>query len=124
MAWQPNLSDLPHVEGSGILLNEAFQKLQSHAEGKMTDGIGMYGIITERGILVAKKYIYGNIVSAHKIAVVTAKSLNRPMIMYIGDIGKFYSFNAQKIMEQSEENKRGDVIFLNWTIKMGEPLKL
>ncbi len=125
MSWKPNLSSFPHKEGSKTLLWKAFDKIQpAIIEDRLKDDKGMFAINTNKGVLVAKKYIYGYIVSAHMRAVVSAYNQRKRLILYIDDIRKFYSFKPDEILRNSEENIRGKAVMLNWNIKLGEKLEV
>ena len=124
MAWQPNLSRFPHKPGNSKLLWEAFQKFQpAHLQDKLSDEKGVFALNTDRGVLCAKKYVYGNIVSSHKRAVVSAANQNKKLVMYIKTANKFYQFNPFEIIRDGMENIRGNAKMLNWNIKYGERVK-
>jgi len=116
--WQPNTSAFPHKPGTNKLLWEAFQNLQPcHLVEKLKDNVGTFALNTDKGVLVAKKEVYGWCVSAHKRAVISALNQGKCLIMYVGR--KFYGFDPQKILDNSEENTRGKAVMLNWNIKLG-----
>ena len=127
MIWQPNLIQYQLKKGSNKLLWEAFEKSQpNHLEYRLKDNDGVFALDTEKGILTAKRYIYGNIVSCHKRAVFSAINQDKKLIMYIGDVGAFYTFNPAEIWNRKnhEENKRGDNIMMNFNIKLGTRMEV
>ena len=125
MKWKPKLGRYPIKKGSNTLLWTAFEKIQpNELEYKLKDNIGTFALDTEKGIMTAKKYIYGNIVSCHKRAVFSAINQDKKLIMYIGDADAFYTFNPAEVWNRSEENKRGSAIMLNFNIKLGTRLEV
>ena len=121
MTWQPNLSEFPTKKGSNKLLWKAFERSQpNRLEYRMKDKEGVFALDTSKGILVAKKYIMGWCVSCHKRAVFSALNQDKPLLMYIKDSNGFYEFNPSDIWKNNEENKRGDAIMLNFSIKLGK----
>lgn len=118
--WKPNLSKFPHKYGDKSLLWEAFNKAQPlKLIEKLQDKKGTFALNTDRYILVAKKYIYGYIVSAHKRAVISACNQKKDILMYIKNSNKFYLFDSKKVLNNSTENIRGEEVMLNWNINIG-----
>ena len=122
--WSPDLSDVPCKKVAGMsLLNVAIEALHCSIKGRMMDDNGTYAYVLDDAVLVAKRYIYGYIVSAHEKAVKKARDNNLNLVMYIGNQNKFYSFNPSKVIEQSHENVRGGSVMLNWSIRLGVAYK-
>jgi len=111
------------MPASGNLLNIAVNRIKGHeiVEGELIDEHGTFAIITNRHVVVAKSYIYGNIVSCHKRAVYSALNQNKKLLMYILESNKFYEFEPVEILQNSTENMRGDVKMLNFGIRLGVP---
>ena len=116
--WIPNLSSVEVKKGNG-LLSFALKRSGREPISQLKDNSGIFAFRIKDGILTAKSYIYGNIVSSHKRAVISAYNSKLPLLMYIGNQDKFYRFNPETIIHNSEENKRGKEIMLNWNIKLG-----
>lgn len=118
MTWHPNLSEYDLKKGSNTLLWEAFSRSQpNNLEYKMKDNDGVFALDTSKGVLVAKKETYGFIVSAHKRAVFSALNQDKKLIMFLKKNNAFYAYNPFMIWRNSEENKRGEAIMLNWNIQ-------
>jgi len=81
--WNPAFKIVDQPRPDGDLLKYAAENFNGEIKQKLADDHGTFGFITDRGILVAKKYIYGYIVSAHKFAVYSAMNNEIPLIMYI-----------------------------------------
>lgn len=102
------------------LLSFALRRSGKQQTGHLNDSNGKFAYRLKDGILTARQYIYGNIVSAHKRAVISALNNKVPLIMYISNQDKFYQFNPETLLKESEENIRGDEIMLNFNIKLGK----
>ena len=113
------------MPASGNLLNIAVNRIKGHeiVEGELIDEHGTFAIITNRHVVVAKSYIYGNIVSCHKRAVYSALNQNKKLLMYILDVNRFYEFEPNEIIETAVENIRGGVKMLNFDIRLGKRLE-
>jgi len=123
MTWNPDLSDTDEVRRSGNILSQALELLNTSSYSRMSDSFGTFAYDTEQGILVAKSYIYGNIVSAHKRAVIQAHEKAKPLLMFIASVNKIYSFDPVRVIQNSEENRRGASVMLNWNIRLGRLYK-
>ena len=121
--WNPNLGTVDQPRPDGEILSKAVDKFIGTIQQKLADEHGTFGYITDRGILVAKKYIYGNIVSAHKFAVYSAMNNELPLIMFIKNVDKYYKFEPREIIANSDENEKGGAKMLNWEIGLGEEFK-
>ncbi len=127
MAWKADLSDVPQPIPSYKLLRLAVYKL--YRKGIVTnplevlkDDMGIWGYRYPQFILVAKKELYGNIVSVHEQAVFKARLLRIRIVMWINDAKKFYSFNPDEIEKTAKKNYKGRVLMYNFSIKLGSPL--
>jgi len=78
------------------------------------------GYGNEEFILVAKNYIYGNIVSCHKELLNIAKKEGIFLLMYINTNDKFYKFDPDECLSQSEDNFRGGIVMSNFKINLGK----
>lgn len=118
--WKPKISKFPHKYGNKTLLWKAFTLAQPlKFIEKLEDDKGTFAINTDRCVLVAKKYVYGYIVSAHKRAVISAFNQKKKLLMYIGNAKKFYVFDPKDILNNSMENIRGKEVMMNWNINLG-----
>ena len=86
----------------------------------LRDDLGIFALVTDSGVFVARQYIWGNIVSAHKRAVVSAFNQKKPLIMFIYTQEKFYSFDPDELLRLGYENKKGRAKFINFNIKLGK----
>lgn len=123
MVYTTEIRDLPEKKGSGLITSKLKTKLINslgiQIEEFLTDDVGIFGFITNKGIFVGKKYVYGNLVSCHKRAVVSAYNLKKDLIMYISDTDKFYTFYPWELLKKGEENLKGKTKMLNFNIKLG-----
>lgn len=122
MEWKPEFKPAEQPKPSGDLLEYAKNNFKLDAVEPLVDQHGTFGWICKEAVLVAKSYIYGNIVSAHKRAVYAAFNLKYPLVMYIKSADKYYEFNPKDIMN-SEENEKGGEKMLNFDIKKGVEFK-
>jgi len=120
--WEPNLSNTSKRKGKGNLLFKAHNLLGGIIVDKLEDELGVFALNLINHVLVAKDYIYGNKVSAHKRAVISALNQKKPLIMYIAQENKFYEFDPKMIMNHSDENMKGKALMINFDIKLGERL--
>jgi hypothetical protein len=88
----------------------------------LSDNYGVFGYCTKFGVLVARSYIYGFVVSCHTRCLYSAMSFKVPLLMYIDKIDKFYAFSPREILEDSESfrNVRGDSEMINFSIRCGK----
>lgn len=107
------------------LLKEALDIL--HREGDpIKDEIATIAYRVDHYILVAKDYIYGNIVSCHKRILNLAIKEGKKILFYIGDSKHFYSFSARQIDEsvfffhEGFVNSRGPIEMVNFPIGWGK----
>jgi len=136
MSWKPNLSDVEESKAKGYLLKkateEAIFKFMLRFRGYKTDSTGrIYCAFLEdssidpkpnKYILVAKSYIYGDIVSCHLRAVIMAMNTNAKLIMYIDKGNNFYEFDPDEIMKEGnhELNERVGEKMANFKVKLGK----
>ena len=106
-----------------IAVGKVIKDFNAVVEGELIDEHGTFAIITNKWVLVAKSYIYGNIVSCHKRAVYSALNQNKKLLMYILDVNRFYEFEPNEIIETAVENIRGGVKMLNFDIRLGKRLE-
>jgi len=112
--WEPNLSNTPDRKGERSLLFKAHELYGGSIIDRLYDEVGTFALNLAKYILVAKDYIYGNIVSAHKRAVISAFNQNKEILMYIAQDEKFYKFNPRSILEYGNENVKGKALMINW----------
>jgi len=136
MSWKPNLSDVEQSQVKGNLLKKAteeaiFKLMLKFKEFKTDSTQRKYCAALEDSsvdpkakeyILVARSYIYGNIVSCHLRAVVLAMNHNAKLLMYIDKGNNFYEFDPNEIMKEKnhELNERVGEKMANFDIKLGK----
>lgn len=118
------IEDTKTIKNSGgelILkaLNEAKERLKQVVVSRLTDTHGVIGYETNKVILCAKKYIFGNIVSCHKGLLKKAIDTDKKLLMYIEKANKFYAFDPNTCLKNGVENKRGANIMVNFKIREG-----
>lgn len=118
--WKPDLSPTTTNKGKFGLLGLASAKINCTIEDTLEDDTGKFALITNKGVLVAKRYVWGKLVSCHKQAVWSAFNLNKKLIMYIADVDKFYKFDPTEVIENSQENLKGESVMYNFEIKLGK----
>jgi len=110
---------MPRKIGSGELIGYLLSRFGNEVKDKLEDDDGIFALVTDFGIIVAKRYIFGNIVSCHLRAVIASINQKKPLIMYIQNTKKYYSFDAEQILKDGEENMKGDVRMWNFSIRLG-----
>jgi len=120
--WEPNLSNTPKRKGKRSLLFKAQRIFGGVIVDRLEDEVGIFALNLIDYILVAKGYIHGYIVSAHKRAVISALNQKKEILMYIERGDKFYRFDPKKILNTGEENMKGKALMINFDIKLGERL--
>ena len=117
--WEPNLSNSPDRKGEGTLLFKAHGLFGEKILDRLEDEVGTFALNLPQYILVAKDYIYGDIVSAHKRAVISAQNQGKELLMYIAQDQKFYKFDPESILYYGKENMKGKALMSNWNIQLG-----
>ena len=106
------------------LLKKAVRKLKAeHPKEVLKDSHGIYGYRFGHYVLLAKGYIYGNVVSIHRKALGIALTNSIPIVMYIEDADAFYKFDPQDILKETsseDDNLKGQEIMRNFSIKLGK----
>ncbi len=120
MSWEPDVNTGDNIPKGGKLLEEARASLGDVIIETLSDDNGVFGYVTNNCVLVAKNYIWGNLVSAHKKAVISSINTNKKLVMYIGRNKAFYSFEPHEILNNSEENTRLGSVMLNFNIRLGK----
>jgi hypothetical protein len=87
---------------------------------RLADSKGVFAFNLTNCVLVAKDYIYGNMVSAHKRAIVSAYNQEKPLIMFIGQDNHFYKFSPAVVLQNSRPNERWGEVMLNFDISLGK----
>lgn len=126
--WKPNLKFTPMSQAvpSKKLLPHALSKVGVNLDRvpdgwRLGDDYGVFAINLPRFVLVAKQYIMGWVVSAHKRAIVSALNQSKPLVMYLGEQDKFYEFDPKKILEDNVgENYKGTSLMVNFDIRLGK----
>jgi len=129
--WSPDLKFTPMSQAmpSKTLLVSALARIglkgfEVSEDSKLSDDYGVFAYNLKDFVLVAKDYVMGNCVSAHKRAVISAHNQNKPLVMYLNEQEKFYRFETGEILRKNYgENFKGTALMLNWSIILGKPLK-
>jgi len=119
MSWTPDFRDTGTRKGDGGMLTMALRLSKENLVHKLRDNTGVFAYITENSVLCAKGYIYGNVVSCHIRALISAYNHKLPLRMYIDSTGTFYDFDAQTIYNNHKRNKKGSATMANFNIKYG-----
>jgi len=126
--WKPNLEDISSsFDRRGLLLRKAIKKIVDEHNENLKKGLKdktrkVWGYVTDKYVVVAKRYIYGNIVSCHAEACFLAFNLKKKIVMYIEDMDKFYVFDPVEVIFNSERNYRRGILMFNFDIKLGRRL--
>lgn len=126
--WLPTVAgDVDEIKSEQGILVKALHLMKDKIptlviEHKLSDKHGVFGYLTNRGIVVAKSYIYGYILSCHTRALYSALNFRKPLIMYIEQSKRFYSFSPREVLEDGDSfrNIRGDAEMVNFTVKIGK----
>lgn len=126
--WRPDLKFTPMSKAvpTKLLLIKALVKLGLKGydvpnDRKLRDDYGIFGYNLKSFVLVAKQYIMGWVVSAHKRAVVSALNQSNPLVMFLDEQDKFYEFDPKQILEDNVgENYKGTALMVNWDIRLGK----
>ena len=122
--WKPNMSNVIQRIPKKNLLKKATKKLKAEFPLEtLKDSHGTYGYRFGHYVLLAKDYIYGNIVSVHRKALGIALTNSIPILLYINDADAFYEFDPQellKVTNQEDDNVKGQEIMRNFSIKLGK----
>jgi hypothetical protein len=122
--WQPKLENVPQpIPTDGLLRKAVYQlyrkRIISQPLELMRDEHGIYGYRYGQFILVAKKELYGNIVSVHEDAVLCARMHHVGIVMWLASMEKFYWFNAAEIDYTGDRNLKGKSVMVNFNIRLG-----
>jgi hypothetical protein len=83
----------------------------------LKDGHGTWGFRYGQFILLARKYVYGNIISVHKTAIAKAIEYAIPIVIYLADSRTFYKIDPETIIkEKLAENMKGQALMVNFNI--------
>lgn len=123
--WVPNIQDVPQPIPTENLLNKAVWGLyRKHVIMNplevLKDEHGRYGFRYPQFVLVAKKEIYGNVVSIHEDAILKAMAAKVMVVMYLYSAHKYYRFNPAELYYVSERNMKGKAVMCNFNIKLGK----
>jgi hypothetical protein len=123
--WQPCITDVIQPLPTDKLLDKAVYGLyRKHVIMNplevLHDEHGRYGFRYPSFILVAKRELYGNIVSVHEEAILKARAHRIGIVMYLHSAQKYYWFNPVEIDYMGERNLKGKAIMVNFSIKYGK----
>lgn len=111
------------VKGSHGLLKEAVKKLRNAGYVHiriLSDKKGVFCIEYPKFFLTANGYLFRrSIISNQKEIIHRAKIYRKQLVVYIGQISKFYMFSPQDIINDHWENDRGYLKMYNWDISLG-----
>lgn len=118
--WTPDKRDYSNRKGSGELLSKALKLARKRAMRSLRDDKGIYAYELRNTFLVAKKELYGNIVSIHYSLLKRAWDKEKQIVMYIESENTFYNFDPQEILDQKLFNNHKDgEEMINFNIKLG-----
>jgi hypothetical protein len=125
--WKPNMANAP-VNATGEYLNRARYLIGRHRNldpiNAIHDRHGTFAYEYPAFFLVAKGYIYGDIVSCHLKLVTYAQATGKKIVMFIAENEWFYEFDPDEIQKCGAVNVRGDQEMLNFTIRKGKAWNL
>jgi hypothetical protein len=124
--WKPDIKDVSQQIPTFKILKDAVWELYKrnivmHPREVLKDSHGTYGYRYNHFIIVAKDYMYGNIISCHREAVLKASLYHIQIMMWIDQFKKFYVFDPEDILKDNEgTNWKGSSEMLNFSIKLGK----
>jgi len=126
--WIAKIEDVDDITHSGGALIVKAGKLCKDRLGKnitksLKDNVGIMGWLTYDSIVVAKKYVYGWIVSCHKGVVELAQEKDLSLLMYIEKSDTFYQFDPDEIIKQNTINYRGKIPMMNFDVRLGKNIE-
>lgn len=119
--WKPKLNNDYQPLPNGNLINKAVKiisKTYPFPKETLKDQHGRWGLRYGSFLLLAKDYVYGNIISCHREAIGLAIKNKIPIIIFIDN--RFYKFNPEDILKNSEINHKGQAEMYNFNIKLGQ----
>jgi hypothetical protein len=122
MVWNPNLSSVPQpIPTYRLFVWKLYVKgVIRNPREVLKDTHGIYGYRYPQFILVAKKEVYGNVVSVHEEAMLKARMAHVNIIMWLDSAKKFYAFNPEEIDAKGERNFKGLTPMVNFNINLGK----
>jgi len=96
-----------------------FEKTDVDYFKPIRDPNGLVGYSHPKVTLVARGYIYGNIISVNKSILISTAEQNKPVVVYIRDADKFYMFDPRQLLREGDENTRAGVRMVNFPILLG-----
>jgi hypothetical protein len=123
--WRPNYHDVPQPIPVDNLIKKAIDKLiklgiVTFPWERLKDEHGIYGYRYGHFILVAKKEIYGNIVSFHETAILTARMHHVYIVMWLQEANKFYQFDPELCDKKGIRNQKGASTMVNVPISFAK----
>lgn len=120
--WRPQTCDAPH-HGLGDLLNKAVKKISTSKLNPIHDSGGLCAYEVDKGILVARRYVYGNIVSVANHLLHRAVSKGLWIFLYLDKNETVYKADPSVILENTDfENMKGLEKFNNFKVNLLERL--
>lgn len=120
MMFKEEFDSVPHIQASGNILNMAKGFICESPTRAMTDSIGTFAYVYRDFIMVAKQYIFGDVVSCHYKVVEEAQKNHIGILMFISDIERFYLFDAIEVIREGKINFKGDAKMINFSIRLGK----
>lgn len=124
-SWKPNLDDTFQPIPTQNLLRKAVWKLYNkkiimNPSEVLNDAHGVYGYRYPQFLVVAKKELYGNILSFHEQAVLKARMHRIGILCWLNSAKKFYLFDPVKVDKEGKRNMKGQSVMINVNISMGK----
>ena len=131
MTWKPNMrnriQEIPKdnvmpLAIRGLVNAGIIKPFPTWSRRKLEDDNGEYGKVGKNFIILARKSLYGNILSIHKDAIARGIEEQIPLVVYFKDMNKYYKFDPEEIFRTTgpeDENRRGKSIMVNFKISMG-----
>jgi len=112
------------TNSGGDLIRKAFRLCQERLNKPLISSLRddtkkVVGYANNEFVLVAKSYIYGEIVSCHIEALYHAIENNLKLLMYINAVDKFYEFEPNECLKVGLDNRRGGIVMCNFNIRLG-----
>jgi len=126
--WLPDLKNVRQPIPQKKLLRLAIAKLHraklwSYPKEVLKDTHGEYAYRNGHYLVLAKEYVFGDIISFHKTAIAKAIEHQIKMLLYLKDTDAFYEFDPEEILRNTteyDENVKGKALMLNFPMKLGK----
>lgn len=109
--------------------SSAFRSATTQSElAGLRDGDGVYALIGDDEVIVAKQSLYRGMATAHTDAVRTAEQQGKVLLFYVHDDGDWYEFDPSAVLANYAftndrfDGKAGEM--LNWDVGMGRRIDI